>query len=526
MPTEVEKTNAQQHLDWLIKTKGLPVVPAVCAGLVIGGEVVAAGATGVRKHGTNHATRPDDLFHLGSITKPLTGYLAARLIRQLRFSWARTIGDSHPESFDDSNLSDEAKTWANHYRNTTVVDLMTHTSGLEYVPLKETQEALAAADTAFFAGPDRNLRAKRKIYTTLAVNDRPFSGVEALGGCPRFRYSGGCIIVASMAEQEMGKKWETLMEEHVFEPLGITRFAFNRMSEDTPVTGTWQHQLRGGQIVSSADPSFDHIGYTHGPAGAVCLSAGDFGKLLAAIIEDPGDLLGAAIRAQYLNTPAGLRNTQGGWIGGNGRFRHNGSNTWNYANAVIDTNKRLGVFACVNIYSERAEEAVHDMCEELEAAGDAWGAFAHLHQAIDPTHIEVTTDGAVTLLDNHPRLVNDRQFKTRWRAPTETPALNCRLDQPRRVKGLVICQASERIQTFDVEIDPGELGGPKTTLEWPTLSGRTVRSANNLVIRTNFPETILASKIRLKVRTATNQPRISRLLLLQPPFGPSLPTPL
>jgi len=127
--TEIEKRNAQQHLDWVIRFLIVGTLPAIGAGLVIGGEVVAAGAAGFRRRGSNQKTQPDDLFHLGSITKPLTGYLFARLIRQNRLSWSRTIGQSHPEAIAALDAMPGADAdWVEHYRNTTAADLMMHVS--------------------------------------------------------------------------------------------------------------------------------------------------------------------------------------------------------------------------------------------------------------------------------------------------------------------------------------------------------------------------------------------------------------
>lgn len=518
--SEIEKRNAQQYLDRLIAFyRNQHVMPAVGAGIVLGGKLVVSRAVGVRKHGASQETQPDDLFQFGSITKPMTGYLLARLIQQGELSWGSTIGQSYPDVIAtlEGQIGPGEQAWSNHYRDTTVVDLMTHTSGVDYMPLKDTNEALGVADHPDGSTPDKNLISKRKIYTSLAVQDRPFAGWSAVGGGPLQKYSGGCIIVASMAEKKTGKTWESLMEKHVFQPLGITHYAFGRMSSASSVTNTWQHQVQGGQIKSSAEPRTDQIAYTHGPAGAVGLSVGDFGKWMAAVLTNSGNLLSQANWDKYVKPPPGHNCSGGGWFGDGNRLTHSGSNLWNQALAVLDIKKQLGVFACTNIWTKPIEQVIGDMCTELEAMADAWDAFGYFHQAVEHTLVSASADSVWDQTGSFdPRLVSDTWFRTRWASKTNTPTLTARLDQPRMLKGVILCQAIEpRIQSFEIVTESGDEGVLPKTLSGLALVAQTTRSTNGLVIRTLFDEPTKAKTVKVKVKTATNAPTVSRLLVLE-----------
>jgi hypothetical protein len=218
MATELERRNAAVYFNWLIDWyRGQQIMPAVGCGLVIGSEVVLATARGVRKHGTHSPVQPNDRFQMGSVTKPMTGMLIARLVDKGVLSWNQTIGQTWPDLFDGLNIKDGQKA---HYGRRTIVDLMTHSSGMDYAPATESD----AQYTAIHATPSALQIPKRKLYARLAVTDEPFHGWYAANGTPLFKYGGGCIVAAGMAQQALNKTWEMLI---VTEPfwMGSSRWA-------------------------------------------------------------------------------------------------------------------------------------------------------------------------------------------------------------------------------------------------------------------------------------------------------------
>jgi len=66
-------------------------LPAVAAAVVKNGKIVAAGAVGTRRLGTDTPVTINDRFHIGSDTKAMTALLAGMLVEEGKFRWARSI---------------------------------------------------------------------------------------------------------------------------------------------------------------------------------------------------------------------------------------------------------------------------------------------------------------------------------------------------------------------------------------------------------------------------------------------------
>lgn len=65
----------------------LAKVPGAAVAIVQGGKVVLAKGYGVKQRGQKAAVGPRTLFMIGSVTKPLTSLMMARLVDQERFGW-------------------------------------------------------------------------------------------------------------------------------------------------------------------------------------------------------------------------------------------------------------------------------------------------------------------------------------------------------------------------------------------------------------------------------------------------------
>lgn len=95
-------------------------------GLVgIGAIVLKSGVTqgvavsGERAVNSGSLLDANDKWHIGSITKSVTSTLIGRLVESKQLSWSTSIGDI----FDSSAILHH------DWRNVTIIDLLTHTSG-------------------------------------------------------------------------------------------------------------------------------------------------------------------------------------------------------------------------------------------------------------------------------------------------------------------------------------------------------------------------------------------------------------
>src|SRR5918911_527696 len=72
-------------------------LPALAAAVVKNGEIIASGAVGTRRAGTNSPVMIEDRFHIGSDTKAMTALIAAMLVEGGKIRWTSTVGEVFPE---------------------------------------------------------------------------------------------------------------------------------------------------------------------------------------------------------------------------------------------------------------------------------------------------------------------------------------------------------------------------------------------------------------------------------------------
>jgi len=105
----LEKVRAQQD------------VPALGAGIIRPNAQPLLAVVGVRKRGVDTAATTDDFWHLGSVTKPITGLLIAMLVDAGLLEWDTPLEKIFP---------DQAEKWSPDVKRITPGHLLTHTSGL------------------------------------------------------------------------------------------------------------------------------------------------------------------------------------------------------------------------------------------------------------------------------------------------------------------------------------------------------------------------------------------------------------
>ena len=287
----------------ILKDSGLP---ALAAGAVKKGSLVAAGAVGIRRVGEPNPVTLQDKFHIGSCTKAITSTLAAILVEQGKLHWTDTIAGVFPERREKIDPA---------LRDTTLEILLTHRSGLPhdgtyYGPLKAavTEQRLAYMDAVLAKPPPHEAGS--------------------------FNYSNaGYIIAGAMLERVTGKAWEDFMREKLFVALGMKTAGFGPAAKEHQTDQPWGHVLQGGKYV----PRFGDNHRALGPAGTVHCSISDylkFAALHASMGTRPPGILTAKL-CEKLHEPAksdyamGWGVAERGWARGRA-ITHAGSNTLNY----------------------------------------------------------------------------------------------------------------------------------------------------------------------------------------------------
>ena len=152
-------------------------------------EIAAAGVTNVT---TGTDVTPETVMHIGSITKVLTATLVMQLVDDGRVDLASPLKRYLPD-FQSADRDATARI--------TVGMLLNHTSGI---------------DGEYFsdAGPDA-----QRIEDVIARIAR--QGQVHAPGAESSYCNSGAVLAGYLAQRLLGKSWYTLIEERIFEPLGM-----------------------------------------------------------------------------------------------------------------------------------------------------------------------------------------------------------------------------------------------------------------------------------------------------------------
>lgn len=261
------------------------------------------------------AVRPDDRWHIGSITKSFTATLFARAVEGGAIRW-------------DTPLGKRLKQVPPHYADLTAIELLSHNGGLPAnIPLPELL-ALPRFET--------DPRISRRRYVALALAQPPAAAPRT-----QFLYSNvGYVLVGAMLEAATRRSWEDLLQREVLIPLGLSSAGHGPPGKVDLMDQPRGHG--GGQPVWLDNPS------AMGPAGRLHMAARDLLAWLSTHRDQPQGFLSSAAWRE-LHTPRFGGSYALGWfVGPDGSLWHNGSNTAWYAEAAIDAGTGLASVVCAN----------------------------------------------------------------------------------------------------------------------------------------------------------------------------------
>lgn len=290
------------------------------------------GVAGVRVAGSDAAIEPGDLWHLGSDTKAMTATLAARLVEQGAISWDGTIADV---------LSDQSFEIAPEFKDATLVDLLSHRSGLpSNIGLLQTLR-LVGADA------DRDVVTDRRAYAAVVLKAKPG------GARGEFLYSNaGYVVAGLMLETAGGAPYEALMRREVFEPLGMTSAGWGPPGVAGEADQPRGHSkgMFGGLKAVEPGARADNPPASNS-AGRAHMSFPDLAAFLKAHLDGAaGDegYLSAESWARLHRPPQGGSYALGWAVRESGVLVHSGSNTLWYVVMAIDPEAGVGAMAGVN----------------------------------------------------------------------------------------------------------------------------------------------------------------------------------
>ncbi|MEF8907300.1 MAG: serine hydrolase [Haloarculaceae archaeon] len=260
--------------DWLVTDS----IPGAALAVVEGDDLRFADGFGSRDLSANTPATPDTLFPIGSCTKTVTALAVAQL------------ADRGDLAFDDP-----VSAYVEHFSGApgdpvTVADLLSHTSGM---PTDGNSTALVTPVP--FSG-ERDLRR----YVADSVDRRVTSE-------DRFMYyNTGYIVLGRVVEAVSGERFADYVSEHVHEPLGMDRSAFERdeIHGDDDAATTYAMREDGPEAIP-----FSHDELIHAPGG-MASSARELSRYLRAMSQGgvfEGERVVSEELVSELQTPSATR---------------------------------------------------------------------------------------------------------------------------------------------------------------------------------------------------------------------------
>ncbi len=336
-------------VEWARASQRMPAMGVV---LVRNGQIAEKAAVGLRSSNAPVAVADTDRWHLGSLTKAMTATLAALLVEQGVISWDTTVLEVWPEFSSSIHAG---------FRGATLRQLLSHTSGMErdidYGPASITEPA-------------------QLIQTRRELSERVLARGPAFPAGQMYYSNIAYVVAGAMLETRTGTAWETLMNDLVFAPLGMTHAGFGAPG----VAGQLDEPLghRGAGRVPIPPDSADNP-RSLGPAGTVHATLDDYANFLVAHIAGergvPGIVSVESFQTLHREVAGGYALGWGLVSGisgsGGGAFTHDGSNGAWYARVWFSPARDVGMLLVTNAASVRAQAAIGALDELMRTRLDA-----------------------------------------------------------------------------------------------------------------------------------------------------------
>ncbi len=251
-------------------------VPGLAIVIVDDQKIVYIKGFGVRRAGGELPVNSDTVFQIASVSKPLTSTVLAALVGEQKLHWDSPINELDPQF----QLSDP---WIS--KQLTLQDLLSHRSGLPD----------HAGDLLEDLGFDQ-----QSILHKLRL--LPLKGFRS-----NYAYTNSGFTEAALAAAKASNmSWETLAQEKLLKPLGMT-------ATSTTFEGYIQKPNKADiHFISknSAEPLYQRNPDAQSPAGGFSTNINDFAKWMLLQLADGKYQGNRSLPLMLLNKPASLYPSQ------------------------------------------------------------------------------------------------------------------------------------------------------------------------------------------------------------------------
>lgn len=302
--------------------------PGIIVNVAKNGKVIHSYAAGFRDLNRPNDIKTTDRVAVGSISKPICGYIVARLVQEKFLDWETPF----------SKLADDlGKDIKSPSVDATLGQLMTHTAGLAYnVPGQDQILGLATPTEA---------RERLARLSLAASTAKPETKME---------YAGGANLAAVMAERTAGKTYEELIAKYIGEELELPSIQMGMeafedrtstiprghyISKDDHIFETYgKYSVWGHNMKFRADATMAITGKASEMAQLMSIAAG-FGGPSATFVQ------GSAHKKASSMSPY----TLGSWSKtDSGLFHYGSAGEGEWSSAYAIDSAKLAVFVYVN----------------------------------------------------------------------------------------------------------------------------------------------------------------------------------
>ena len=326
--------------------------------------IIELGATGLRAVGYPERVTTNDQWHLGSITKPMTATIAARLVEKGYIKWDTTIGQAVPEL---------TGVMRKEYRKVTLDQLLRHESGLPRDVPMDSQNSETAKRLLHGGMPIwflQDYEAKRSPTENRLKCAAAVLALPPVGPRGKSDYSNAGVLIAGlMLEKTTRKSFEKLFEQELLVPLGMKSTGFGPPGVAGKRDQPWGHWTSGESssvvwhVLDPGDRFADNPPSLN-PAGTAHASLQDIARFASAHLSGelgkPGLLSVKSLRR--LHTPISdawgmdwMVSTRD-WAKGRWLY-HSGSNGRWFACLTLAPDVDFAVFAACNAAEENGDRA-------------------------------------------------------------------------------------------------------------------------------------------------------------------------
>jgi D-alanyl-D-alanine carboxypeptidase len=320
-------------------------IPAIAVG-VVKLDTLICGVSGANKMKDGHPIQLSSLFHLGSNTKAITSFMAAKLVEEGKIRWNSKLIEVIPKLKKAMNPK---------FKDITLEQLFAHTAGI-----KAYTSSVEFSTLPPFKGNSHQQKMAFAAYTLAH---------DTLLTLGNYVYSnGGYSLAALMMEKVSKKTWEELIKK-TFADLTISQYVIgfpNRVSANN----IWGHWLNGTDTLQAVTPENPYkLETIIAPAGDISMNILDYSKFIQ------GHLQGLCGNDNYLKATSyhtmhfGKDTYALAW--GNGKnanglvSTHNGSAGTFYCHTMLYKEKKIAIIVITNAVTPNTDDLVQSMRRQL-----------------------------------------------------------------------------------------------------------------------------------------------------------------